>query len=103
MVVSLLLVITLGRFDLGRGMYAYLAIVHGARDGARVAMDTSNTDADVRAAALAAAAPFGASVTIARSTMVTVTVTYDYQPITPFVALIGGSNTLHMTSKMVSQ
>ena len=103
MVVGLLMVMALALFDLGRGIYTYLAIVQGARDGARVAMESSSTDADVRSAALAAAAPVAPSVVITRSSTVTVTLTYDYQPMTPFFALVGGSSTLRMTSAMVSQ
>lgn len=45
-----LMLLVLGIFDFGRAVAAYSAISHGAREGARVALYSVSTDADVRAA-----------------------------------------------------
>jgi Flp pilus assembly protein TadG len=104
LVVAILMTMTLSVFDLGRGLQAYLAIIQGARDGARVAMDAGSTDATIRTAALNAAAPFTAVVSIARTgSTVSVTLNYQYQPITPFLGLIGGGGMLPISARMTSQ
>lgn len=104
LVVSVMIVMALALFDIGRGVHAYLAVIQGARDGARVAMDASATDAQVSSAARSAAAPLDPTVSISRSaTDVKVTVTYSYQPITPLAGLLLGGPTLDLACSMVSQ
>jgi len=104
LVVGIMLVLALSLFDLGRAAFAYVAIISGARDGARVAMDTGATDTDVRNAALSAAAPYVPSVAITRTASgATVVLTYQYQPISPFLQLIGQNGNLQLSARMVSQ
>jgi hypothetical protein len=66
-------------------------------------MHDGATDDEVAAAANSAASPFATSVTIVRSGgLVRVTVSYDYQPITPFIGALLGGPPLHLTSTMAA-
>jgi Flp pilus assembly protein TadG len=103
-VVSVMLVMALALFDIGRGVHAYIAVIQGARDGARVAMESGATDAEVTSAAKSAAAPLDPAVNVERSAgSVRVTVSYQYEPISPFAGLLLGGPTLDLSSTMVSQ
>ena len=103
LVVTIMIVMALALFDIGRGVHAYLSVIQASRDGARVAMHDGATDDEVAAAANSAASPFATSVTIVRSGgLVRVTVSYDYQPITPFIGALLGGPPLHLTSTMAA-
>ena len=86
LVLPIMLLLLVLVFDFGQGFRAYVSVTNGARDGARVAMDTAD-DAKIRAAAIAGAKPF----TVATPTVshnagkTTVTVSLTYTPILPFV------------------
>ena len=103
-VITIMLVMALAVFDLGRAYYMSMLLNQAARDGARVAMDCTATGADIQAAALASA-PSGSSAsysppraacppTHSSTTATTVTVTYTHSWITPFW---GGATSTVMT------
>jgi Flp pilus assembly protein TadG len=98
-VLALFLMLVLGVVDFGRGIAAYSAISHAAREGARAAIyyDTSY-DADINAAVANHTAALGADqalavVTItptsastrAVGTLVTVQVDYTFQAVSPLI------------------
>lgn len=105
-------IIIFGVFDLGRAVYQYNLLSSSAREGARVAVLQSNTDADVidRAVQSSAGMLTSGDVTISGSRTcsavpcpsVTVTVSHVFSPVTPLIGtLIGGSITMTASSTMV--
>jgi Flp pilus assembly protein TadG len=113
LVVALMLAMTMAVFDLGRAFYAYMSVVHAAREGARAAMDCGNTNGDVTAAA-ANATSLTVSISVSmsacssdgwsRSGQSTVTVTHDFQWVTPVIdAWTAPGSSLAMTSTMRSR
>ena len=105
LVITIILTLSASAFELGRGFYAYLTVIHAARDGARVAMDTGKTNAEIEAAAIAAAEPFTVNVSVVRSgSRVSVGVTHAYQPVLPFVGdLIWGGGGVTIGRTLVTQ
>ncbi len=101
LVVPVLMLLVVGTFDLGWAVYARNAIANSAREGARVGIIQSRSDAEIRtqvkntAAALGLTdaqiviSPVGSSSDPYRDHRVylTVTVNYTYHPLTP---VIGG-------------
>jgi Flp pilus assembly protein TadG len=103
-----LLMMTFGVLELGRAYYASTAVTHAARDGARVAMDPTKTNAQVVAAAEAAADPIdlsnvGVSRTTAVGSMATITVTYEFNSFAPFVSAIWGGGPLIFSESATSR
>lgn len=103
----LLALMAFGTIEIGRAYYASTSITHAARDAARVAMDPSKTNADIIAAAEAAADPLTLNVTINRSTtegeMSTITVTHNFDAVTPLVSNIWGGGPLVISSSATSR
>ena len=110
LVITIILTLSASAFELGRGFYAYLTVIHAARDGARVAMDTGKTDAQIEAAAIAAAEPFTVNVSVepagprVAGSRVSVSVTHAFQPVLPFVGdLIWGGGGVTIGRTLVTQ
>lgn len=91
LILPVLLLLLGAAFDLGRGMAAYAAVVHAAREGAWVASQGDTAPTAVEAAveqALSTAGldPARATVTVstgAPGEPVTVTVVYAFEPVLP--------------------
>ncbi len=84
--------------DGGRAIYAWATVAEAAREGAHAAEMTESTDAQIRAAInghTGLLGDLGTSATIAPVTTrianqtVTVTVTYQYRTVTPFLSQYG--------------
>lgn len=108
LVIPLLMLVLMGIFDLGRGVYAYNVVASAAREGARFgSLDPSNTSGIIaQATSTAVLQPINVQVdwsdngttflttyTTSRK-FVRVTVTHTFQPITflvPSVTLTGRS------------
>ena len=91
MVLPVLLILLLTLFDFSRGFVAYISVVDGARDGARVAMQVDNScnNDDAKPAAEGAASPYDVSVQVGwdpGERSCTVTVSYDYTSVLPFIS-----------------
>jgi Flp pilus assembly protein TadG len=121
LVVPVLLLLFMGIFDFGRAIYAYNAISNAAREGGRTAI-VNQYAADIYSRASAQATALGipascpgagqsgvcvsstppdATVTCpAVACIATVTVTYKFAPITPFISVILPSITLVSTTKV---
>lgn len=91
LVLPVFLLIIVGLFDVGYAVYSYNTVANSARSAARVAIVNQNT-ADVIAEANAASVALGPdriSVVLDPCGVIGcpygVTVTYDYQPITPLI------------------
>lgn len=97
LVMPILALIIVGIFDLGSGVFANNMIENAARAGARAAVIKLNNDAAIRQHVRAVAPTLNlpdSQITISPSPTrtfdepVTVTVTYTYKPITPFIGQI---------------
>jgi Flp pilus assembly protein TadG len=91
-VLPVMLAMLLVIFDLGQGFLAYISVTNAARDGARVAMEDgvecNNGSADLEEAVESGAGRYGPDVSFTAnesSGRCSVTVTYTYTPILPFV------------------
>lgn len=108
-------------FDFGRGVAAFNAVSHAAREGARLAVHhpaefTAGTDANIRGQ-LRAGSPLLPGLTDADITIspaqasrdygdiVTVQVVYSFSPVTPLIGVFlpGGTVTLTSAGKAVVQ
>jgi len=93
--------------DLGRGIWYYIAVANAAREGSRQAIIRTRTDGEVKtwvidktpglpltasSVVVAPAAPRTAK------TAVTVTVTYNFTPITPMMQALLSDGSLSLTS-----
>ena len=90
MVVPMMLLLLVVVFDFGRGFVAYVSVKDSARDGARVALQSSKNcdNNDAKPAAEAAAAPYAVTVSVnwnPTAQSCTVTVTHTYAPVIPYV------------------
>ncbi len=115
LVVPLLMLMVVGLFDLGYAVFTYNMISNAAREGARVAIIRTHTDADIDARIYAAAPGLNlpscpTCITINPSPNRTfddpvhVTVTYTYVPMTPLLGqFLGGGLVLSSTSTMVAE
>jgi Flp pilus assembly protein TadG len=104
----LLALMAFGVMEFGRAYYASISVTNAARDAARVAMDPSNSDADIIAAAEAAADPLTLTdVSISRSTTVgdtaTVTVTFEFNSFVPLIENTWGGGPLAITETATSR
>lgn len=98
LVLPVLLAMTIGLFDLARAVGAYVALSENAREGARYAIYFDATDAQIRSAVKSTPGILGSisdsQITITPTPTrtvgqaVTVSVIYDFAPITPFVGAI---------------
>jgi Flp pilus assembly protein TadG len=105
LVITIILTLSASVFELGRGFYAYLTVIHAARDGARVAMEAGKTNSQIEATAIAAAEPFAVTVNVSRAgSRVSVGVSHAYQPVLPFAAdLLWGGGPLTIQRTLVTQ
>jgi Flp pilus assembly protein TadG len=104
LVITMIMVLCVGAFELGRAAYAYMTVVHAAREGARAAMETGKTDPEIQAAAAAAAEPFAVTVAVSHSgARTSVTVSYAFSPVIPFATDIWSTGPLTLTRTLVSQ
>jgi len=110
LVLPILLVLSLGMLDFGRAFHAKSVLDQAAREGARVAVVTvplasgpaQTRVADVLTAAGMTGGPAATVSAVDADHMVTVTVTYNFQFVTPGVfSLIGANygNQIVMTGK----
>ena len=91
LILPILVLMLIGIFDAGRAIYAYNTVSNSARAGARVAIVDQNT-ARIKDAAKKKAAGLGltdsdvtATVCTTLACPVSVTVVYDFTPVTPIV------------------
>lgn len=116
LVAPLLLMVVFGTFDLGWAVYAKNTITNSAREGARVGVVVSKSDADIRTQVKHTAAALGltdAQIVISpagnasapyrdHQIALTVTVNYTYTPLTPIIGqILGGGIPLSSSSTMV--
>jgi len=104
----LLLTLSLGVIEFGRAISVSMAVTHASRDGARVAMNPEATDAEIIAAAKAAASPYDSvNVVINRSPVVgemaKVTVTYQFESVAPLVSNLWGGGKLAISDSTTSR
>ena len=95
LIVSLLMMILMGIFDLGWAAYAKNTVADAAREGARTGIVLAATDAQIMSRVRAAAPGLAnLQITITPTTTrtfgqpITVTVVYTYTPITPLIGRI---------------
>ncbi len=98
LVVPVLLLVTMGIFDLGFAIYAQNMVSNAAVEGARTGILISKQDSDIIARVHASAPslsnlqvtinPLGPRTISNFNTPITVTVTYTYTPITPIIGQI---------------
>jgi Flp pilus assembly protein TadG len=103
-----LLTMTFGVIEIGRAFYASTAVTNAARDGARVAMNPAKSNAEIVAAAEAAAGDVElSSVTMSRSTtigeMSTVTATYEFNSFVPLISELWGGGPLIISESATSR
>jgi Flp pilus assembly protein TadG len=77
---TLILMLSIGVYELGRALQAQVVVVQAAREGARLGMDGLLSDTTIQDAAIAAALPYvvTASVTHPTATETEVTVTHAF-------------------------
>ena len=99
-----------GVIEFGRAYYASISVTNAARDAARVAMDPSRSNADIVAAAEAAADPLEldpSNVDVDRSIVEgetsTITVTYEFETVAPLIAEFWGGGALQITESATSR
>jgi len=108
-VVALVLALMLfGVLEFGRAYFASIAVTNAARDGARVAMDPSRSNADVRSAAdNAAGSTELTDVVIERSFTVgninRVTAIVDFETSVPLISEIWGGGPLRISYTATSR
>lgn len=112
LILPILVLLLMGVFDFGRAFYYYSVVANSAREGARAGIYSAGTsDASIRAQVHSYAVGLpgltDSMIQIARSgsglnTNVKVTVTYEYDAITPIIDkfLPGGKITLSSASTM---
>jgi Flp pilus assembly protein TadG len=91
LVVPILVLVMIGLFDVGRAVHGFNTVSNAARAAARVAI-VNQTEADIRARAIDMAPGLGltdADVTLVpcdfAGCLYGVTVTWDYEPVTPLI------------------
>ncbi len=114
LILPVVLILLMGLFDFGRAIFAYNTVAEAARNGARVAI-VNQTPADIcavaaqRAVGLAlpsgcvSAGQVGVSISpsggcTAINCLQSVTVTYQFSPLTPIVSAFTGPITVNSTS-----
>ncbi len=111
LVATVFFTIVFGVLDLGRAAFQFNVIANSAREGARLAIIQSNTNAQVQNRVIASSANIisAGDITITRSTCTalpcgtaTVSVRHTFTPLTPLIAgLVGSPLTLTASSTMV--
>ena len=107
LVATLLLTVLFGTLDFGWAFFANTSIANGAREGARKAIVCTSCDAAIRqrvrdttpGLALPDSNILISYHTDSGTKYVTVTVTYNYTPLTPFVSRFFPSGSLTLTGK----
>ena len=104
----ILATMSFGVVEFGRAYYASVAVTNAARDGARVAMDPSKSNADIVLAAEESAGSIElTSVVVARSTTVgdtnTVTASYDFTSTLPIISQFWGGGALEISHSSTSR
>jgi Flp pilus assembly protein TadG len=108
MVGLVLLTMSFAVVEFGRAFAVSMAVTHASRDGARLAMNPEATDAEILAAAQSAAGSYDdLDISIDRSTIVgetaSVTVSYEFEAITPLVANLWGGGSLTISETTTSR
>ncbi|MEZ4520337.1 MAG: pilus assembly protein [Thermomicrobiales bacterium] len=104
----LLATMAFGAIELGRAYNASISVTNAARDAARVAMNPATSDADVIAAANAAAESINlTSVDVDRSytegEWSTITVSYEFNTVVPLVSQFWGGGPLTISESSTSR
>ncbi len=94
--------------EFGRAYYASVAVTNAARDGARVAMDPSNSTADIVAVAEDSAGSIELTTVNVDSSgtvgdMATVTATYNFTSTVPIVSQVWGGGSLTISHTATSR
>ena len=99
LILPILLMLVLGAVDLGRVYYHASAVRNATRVGAQYAMDPLTSHTEIKEAVIAEASPY-VIITMDRVVLttdawapghnLTVTLTYDFHPITPFARVLWG-------------
>lgn len=111
LILTVFMMLVMMIMDFGRGIWYYNAVANAAREGSRQAIIRSKSDGDVTTWVLdkTAAVPLTASSVVispaaprAPKDQVTVTVSYNFTPITPMMQVLipGGSVNLSSSSRM---
>lgn len=104
LLVGLICLIAVGVFEFGRVFHTYLSVVNAAREGARAAMDGTQTDAQLQTIASSAASPVSVSVSVTHSgAQTTVSVSSNFTSSVPLVSSIWGGGALVMTRAFTSE
>jgi Flp pilus assembly protein TadG len=105
LIAMLLAVLATFAVEIGHALYAHNVMTHAARDGARVAMNSSHSIEDVAAIVSAAAHPLTPStIDVTRADgEATVHVAYDYETFLPLVSTLWGGGPLTIHCTMVSR
>ena len=104
LIVGVICLITVGVFEFGRGFHTYLSVVNAAREGARAAMDGTNTDTQLQSIATTAASPVSVTASVSHSgAQTTVTVTSNFTTNIPFISSAWGGGALVMTRAFTSE
>ena len=104
LLVGVICLIAVGVFEFGRVFHTYLSVVNAAREGARSAMDGTNTDTQLQSIASTAASPVSVTVSVAHSgSQTTVTVSSDFTSSVPFVSTAWGGGTLVIRRAFTSE
>ncbi len=107
LILPLLMLFVFGLFDLGYSVFLNNTISNAAREGARVGIIKSSTDAMIRQRVRDFTPGITPQITIeppgSRSyfSPITVTVTYTYTPMTPIIGHLTSSMRLSSTSVMI--
>jgi Flp pilus assembly protein TadG len=108
--VPLMLLLIFTFLDFGRAIYYYSAISNAVREGARFAIVTNNEDRSHDDEIKSIVIDFSIAVNILPENIdidysgtdnefVEITVTFEFSPVTPFLAqLLGGGNTITLSS-----
>lgn len=111
LVLPLILLLLFSFIDLGRGVYYYSAVGNSVREGARFASVNKIENTDDEAAVKAVVDDYSVAVEILADDIsisfsgdsdeyVTVSASYEFKPITPFLArLFGSGTTLTLSSE----
>ncbi len=107
-----LVVLLMGAFEFGRAIYSYLTVIQATRDGARVAIISSNSDAVIKETVRQTARPLTILLSNIQVTPndsdtnrveVNVTATYRFTTLFPLVSEFWGGGELLLQSTMVSR
>ena len=105
--VPVLLLLAIGVFEFGRALHAYITVTHAARDGARIAMTASASDAKIKKHVQDGAQPLTIpddKIAINRSGgQATVKVTYGFTTPIPLISEFWEGGTLNISRTMVSK